>query len=69
MFELARDLIHEVIDPVPGALGAAPSADLTPGELVDRIAATERLVDALLAEQARDIAAFADARVAEDKAD
>ena len=69
MFELAKDLFHEVIDPAPGAVAAAPSADLTPAELVDRIAATERVVNALLADQARDIAAFADARDAEDEAD
>jgi len=67
MFETARDLFYEVVDVDPGAVGAAPSTDLTPAQLVGRIAATERVVNALLAEQARDIAAFAQARVAEDK--
>ncbi|MBA2532264.1 MAG: hypothetical protein H0V23_09190 [Nocardioidaceae bacterium] len=72
MFELAVDLLHEVracdggCADTPGT-GSLPSAALTPAQLIDRIAAIEKLVHALQAEQARDMAAFADARIAADK--
>ncbi len=77
MFETAVVLLGEVVgcdggrsdNPVPAASTAGlPSAALSPAQLVDRIAATERLVNALLAEQARDLAAFVDKRLAADTA-
>ncbi|MBA2530852.1 MAG: DUF222 domain-containing protein [Nocardioidaceae bacterium] len=72
MFERAVDLVAEVLacdcGRVAPATGALPSAALSPGQLIDRIAATERLIHALQAEQARDMVAFADARDAADVA-
>jgi len=76
MFELAVDLLGEVVGcdggraaaPSAGAAGGLPSAALTPTQLVDRMAATERLIQSLQADQARDMAAFVDKRMAADKA-
>lgn len=51
------------VEPWPGSL---PSGALTSQQLIDRITATELLVDTLQAEQARDIAQLVAARVAED---
>lgn len=68
MFETAEALFHDVVNVAGTTSAAAPSAELTPAQLIDRMAATERLVNALQADQARDMAAFADARVATDEA-
>jgi len=75
MFETAVDLLEEVIGCDGGrsgevrAGGAAglPSAVLSPAQLVNRMATTERLIQALQAEQARDMAAFVEKRMAVDK--
>jgi len=67
MFELVRDLVREVVDVDPGAVGAPGSAELCAEDLLDRIAACERLKNAIDAEQARDIAAFVAARETHDK--
>jgi hypothetical protein len=47
---------------------ASPRDQLDPTALVDRIAERERAIAALEAEQARDLAAFSDRRVAADQA-
>ena len=73
MFERAVDLLDEVFacdgGRVVPASGALPSASLTPTQLIDRIAANERLINDLQSEQARDLVAFADARDAMDRED
>ncbi len=75
MFESAHRLFRHLLDgaaPVPTtsetpAGGTAPAPEqLSARQLVDRIAAVERLVHALQAAQRQDIAAFARARLAED---
>jgi len=72
MFERAVDLLDEVLGcdggRVAPATGGLPSGALSPAQLIDRIAATEKLINALQAEQARDLVAFADARDAADVA-
>src|SRR5680860_686981 len=51
-------------------VGRAPeSSGLTPSRLIERIGATERLTAAAQADQARDLAAFATARLAQDRAE
>ena len=60
-----------MFEQVVGLVGSVPTTSsdrLTPGELLDRITATERAIAALQAEQARDLAAFSDRRVAADVA-
>jgi len=69
MFELAQDLLRDIVNVGGHNNVAVPSQELRPAQLLDRIAATERLIDALLADQARDMATLAEARVAADKAE
>ena len=59
MFEQVLDLVGEV--------PTAASTDLSAAELLERIGAVERAIAALQAQQVRDLAAFADARVADDE--
>ena len=60
MFEQAVDLV--------GSVPTVPGDRLSPAELLDRITATEQAIAALQADQARDLAAFSDRRVAADVA-
>ena len=59
MFEQVLDLV--------GRVPTAASTDLPAAELLERIGAVERAIAALQAQQVRDLAAFADARVADDE--
>lgn len=77
MFESVQRLFRDLLDSgapepttseaQPRGTAAAPAPDrLTARQLLDRIAAAERLVHALQAAQRQDIAAFARARLAAD---
>ena len=59
MFEQVLDLVGEV--------PTAASTDLSAADLIERIGTVERAIAALQAQQVRDLAAFADARVADDE--
>jgi hypothetical protein len=55
-----RSALGELVGPVP------EPTNLSPERLLERIAAEERLVSALRASQARDVAAFVAVKLAED---
>src|SRR5688500_16722318 len=61
-------VLERVVDPGAPSAHAPPESPLGPSALVDRIAARDRAIAALEAEQARDLAAFSDRRVAADQA-
>jgi hypothetical protein len=57
-----------MLEPVVDFIGSTVGAQPDPAAMVDRIAARERAIAALEAEQARDLAAFSGQRVAADQA-
>ncbi|MBA2738953.1 MAG: DUF222 domain-containing protein [Nocardioidaceae bacterium] len=72
MFEAVLDALAEATGcdraTLSAVVGVAPAADeLTPAELMERIGAQERLASAAQAVQARDLAAFGAARLAQDR--
>ncbi len=74
MFEVAVEALAEALGSdraaLVAAIGPVTSAErLTAAQQLDRIAATERAVHALQAAQARDLAAFAARRLADDEAE